>query len=202
MFRTWGLLSCQWKLVDSWKLENHNFQRMCDREFGKLNPVALFQGGDRWKQGHRRKEAQGGISQYRNSWVHGKGWGSIRTVSTAQWVSEALRLSWTTYWVGIWARISKCSEHLWVEPPRVSQLTFNQLIFNYTLKHGKWMGNCSCVAQTKLLQLREKWVFLRQLTWEHLVSPSQEEAVPAAARPLPPLLALQLWSGSRESVDS
>lgn len=53
--------------------KSRKFQRMYNREFGKLNPVAVFQGGCRWKQGDRRREAQGGDAHHRNSWVHGKG---------------------------------------------------------------------------------------------------------------------------------
>lgn len=41
--------------------KSQKFQRMCDREFGKLNPVAVFQGGGGWKPGHRRREAQEGF---------------------------------------------------------------------------------------------------------------------------------------------
>lgn len=48
------------------------FQRMCDREFGKLNPVAVFPGGGWVEARAQEKGSSGGISYRRNSWVHGK----------------------------------------------------------------------------------------------------------------------------------
>lgn len=41
--------------------KSQKFQKMCGREFGKLNPVTVFQGGGGWKPGHRRREAQEGF---------------------------------------------------------------------------------------------------------------------------------------------
>lgn len=51
-----------------------------------------------------------------------------------------------------------------------SHLTFNELLFNFTLKQVKYIESSSCVTLTKLFQLCEKWVFLILQTGEHPIS--------------------------------